>query len=74
MTNSALDQILDGLEMDASERGNRLKDGAPITIWLLPEDKARYDELQKKTGRKFLPKVRETVLALIEAAESRVKA
>ncbi len=48
-----------------------LKSGAPVTIWLPAEWKARYDSLQKMSGRRFSKKARETLCALIEIAEER---
>lgn len=47
------------------------RDGQPVTIWLPAEAKARYDKLQKNSGRKFSKKARETLIALIEIAEAK---
>ncbi|MES2355597.1 MAG: hypothetical protein V4568_14605 [Pseudomonadota bacterium] len=48
-----------------------LKSGAPITIWLPADIKARYDKLQDMSGRKFSRKAREVLTALIHAAEAK---
>jgi hypothetical protein len=45
--------------------------GGTVTIWLSAADKARYDQLQIKSGRRFSKKAREALLALIEIAEAR---
>lgn len=45
--------------------------GGTVTIWLSSEDKARYDRLQERSGRKFSKKAREVLIALIDIAESR---
>lgn len=42
-----------------------------VTIWLSPEDKARYDRLQAASGRGFSKKAREALMALIALAEAR---
>lgn len=54
---------------DQGQKGRRC-----VTIWLTPEDKARYDRLQemsKGTGRKFSDVARKTLQALIDLAEQR---
>lgn len=42
-----------------------------VTIWLSPEDKARYDRLQEMSRREFSKKAREALRALITLAEDR---
>lgn len=51
-----------------------IRNGAPVTIWLPAEDKARYDRLQQKTKRakkRFSEVARDMLRDLIEAAEKR---
>lgn len=65
-----IEEILaDFAPMDAEKR--RLKDRSPVTIWLTPDAKARYDKLQEYSGKRFGKKARELLLALIDAAEQR---
>jgi hypothetical protein len=65
----SLDAILGGFEPKEAERD--LKDRAPITIWVPKPYKARYDQLQSASGRRFNKTVREILLAAIEKAEGR---
>lgn len=41
----------------------------PLTVWLPKGYRRRYDEIQKKTGRKFSPLLRAALIDLIERAE-----
>jgi hypothetical protein len=42
-----------------------------VTIWLTPEDHARYERLQSMSKKRFSKKAREALLALIDLAEAR---
>lgn len=42
-----------------------------VTIWVSPEDKARYDRLQRESRRRFSKKAKQALLALIQMAENR---
>ena len=44
--------------------------GATITVWLSPDDKARYDRLQQLSGRRFGKKLRELIRAAIDRCDS----
>ena len=74
---ASLDAILgDFKTLESHDRSGRTgpKDRRCVTIWMTPEDKARYDRLQelsKGTGRKFSNVAREAILALIDLAEDR---
>lgn len=60
---------------DFNPKGGReagSKNRQPVTIWMSPENKARYDRLQKGSGGQFIGKVRQAVLSLIDLAESRI--
>lgn len=70
-TISALDEFLGDFNMSEPEAEPSLKMGAPITIWLPAEDKARYDKLQKLSRRRFSKKAREVLQALMEAVEAK---
>lgn len=45
--------------------------GAPVTIWLPAEYKARYDRLQEMSKKRFCKKIRQIIQAAIEMAEAR---
>jgi hypothetical protein len=55
---------------DRAAQRNRLC----VTLWLTPEDKARYDRLQELSDKAFAQKARETLLALISLAEEKAQA
>lgn len=67
----SLDEIL--ADFDPKESGSTKQNlkGGTVTIWLSPEDKARYDRLQQLSDRRFITKVREIVRAAISKAEKR---
>lgn len=67
----SLNEILGDFNPAEPAPGSGEKLGAPVTIWLPTEAKARYDRLQKASGRRFGKKAREALLALIELAEAR---
>lgn len=71
MREKTIEGILGDFKPTAS--GNRSSlTGGTVTIWLSAEDKARYDRLQKMSGRKFSNKTREVLLAVMELAEQRM--
>lgn len=73
MKDATLDQFLgDFVPSDSSrEQSSMQKD--LVSIRLTPDAKARWDKLQEMSRKQFGKKAREVILALIEAAESRVK-
>ena len=70
MKTISMDEILGDFNPKEKARGSNLK-GGTVTIWLSPEDKARYNQLQECSGGRFSKKAREALLALIAAAEAR---
>lgn len=64
----SLERILEDFGHNVS---GKAADRRPITLWLLPEDKARYDRLQKASRREFCKKAREALLALMALAEDK---
>ncbi len=67
----SLDKILDEFEpAETTERG-KFKLGGPVTIWLTPEYKAKYDKIQKVSSRRFCAKLRELVHAAIDMTEAK---
>lgn len=71
MKHTSLDEILGDFNPTATEKSN-LKEGGPVTIWLTPDYKARYDQLQAKSGKKFIKKLREIVRVAIDVTEAKV--
>lgn len=65
---NTLSEILSDFGPDESSR--EVKETRPVTIWIPADAKARYDRLQEKSGRRFSKKARETLIALIAAAEA----
>ncbi len=65
------DVLKDFKPTSASEREKK-RDRKPVTIWLSPEAKARYDRLQESTrgsDKRFSAIAREALQMLIEQAE-----
>jgi hypothetical protein len=71
MKEKTLNDILADFGPLNADRKTAGKGRSPVTIWLDPESKARYDKLQISSGRGFSKKAREVLLALIEAAEAK---
>lgn len=69
---SLMDYVSD-LDVSASRGKPDPKERRAITIQVGPDAKVRYDRLQDRTDRRFGKKAREMLIALIDAAESRVK-
>lgn len=69
MKNKAIHDILSDFNPNEPCAESELKKGAPLTIWLPARDKARYDKLQKMSGRKFSKKVREVIQAVLDMVE-----
>lgn len=44
---------------------------APVTVWLSPEYKKKYDELQKGSNRQLSKAARKMMMALIDTAKAR---
>lgn len=71
-TKQSLDRILEDFNPKDTANTLSLKaSGAPVTIWLPAEAKARYDRLQEASHRQFSKKAREALLLLIDLAEAR---
>jgi hypothetical protein len=67
----SMDAILGNFDMNETENESRRKDCRPVTIWISASAKARYDRLQKLSGRRFSKKAREILLAAIDMAEAK---
>lgn len=65
-----LEKILADLPINDGEE-TRLISRSCVTIWLSPEEKASYDRLQRKTGRRFSKSAKAALVALIELAEAK---
>lgn len=66
MRMDALQEILRDFDREESAVEGDSKRKAPLTIWLSIDDKARYDRLQKTSGRKFGKKLREVIQAALD--------
>lgn len=67
----SLDEILSTFDPKETSPKSRLTGGTSITLWVSPEDKERFNQLQLKTNRRFGKKARELLLAAMEIAEAR---
>lgn len=71
MTKS-LDAILDDFDPNVNHPPLTAAGGsAMVAIWLPKEYKATYDRLQQATSRRFSRKLRELIMAAIDATNSR---
>lgn len=68
MRTTTLSEILEGFAPAQPEK----QSSTTLTLWLPVKEKARYDRLQEKSGRRFSRKVRETIIALIDVAEEQL--
>jgi hypothetical protein len=65
-----LDSILK--DFDVSGKCDKAKPvGSMIGVWLPDDYKARYDNLQTTSGRRFSKKVREVIIAMIDMAQAK---
>lgn len=67
----SLDAIIGGFNPDEARSRGRAKDEEMIGVWLPSEFKARYDALQKNSGKSFSKTLRELVRSAIEMAEAK---
>lgn len=70
MSEKSLDAILGDFNPGESPAKGNLQ-GGTLTIWLSPEYKAKYDNLQRVSNRRFIKKVREIIQAAIDRTETR---
>lgn len=63
-------KTMENILSDFTLTADPVKLGAYVTLWIPADYKARYDELQAKSGKKFSKKVREIVKAAIDMAEA----
>lgn len=71
----SLDAILESFELRAPTARENIKSGGPITIWLAPSYKIKYDQIQKASGGQFIKVLRKLAQAAldrcdVEAAEA----
>ena len=64
-----ISELLGDFSATPAKDKQSLKGRGPVTIWLPPDAKERYDRLQMKSGKTFSKKVRELLLVMIEKAE-----
>lgn len=71
MGNKDLEELLEVLN-NFTTNGKDVKHSfKPITLWLPEDYKIRYDDLQKKSSRRFCKKLRELVLIAIDKTDSK---
>lgn len=68
----SLNHFLTDLEFTDPKSKPSPRSRRPITIQVSQEVHARWERLQASTGKKFGKKARELLMALMDAAESRV--
>lgn len=68
----SFEELLETFKSESNAGKSVNSGGKPITIWLPADAKARYDELQKRSKRRFSRTARELFIELIEAAEGRI--
>lgn len=61
-----LDSIIDGFDPANTPQPQRVHDGAPVTIWLPAEYKAKYDLVQDRSRKKFSRVLREVFMRAID--------
>ena len=66
-----IQKLMEDFDPKASEQDRDYKYGRPVTVWLSAEDKARYDRIQKMSGRRFSKKLREVLKAALDVAEEK---
>lgn len=73
MNTSRAQDLLGDFEITPTNESRSQKEmRVPVTLWLPADDKARYDQLQNKTKRRFSKKAREVLIELIGLAEDRL--
>lgn len=73
-TSQSLEAILGDFKTVETGGTHGIKERECVTLWITPEDKARYDRLQemtKGTGRRFSDIARKAFLTLLDLAEER---
>lgn len=70
--NITITELLGGFGDDFLDEPKTMKEGRPVTIWMPKEVKIKFDNLQKKSNRRFGKKAREVLIALIDLAEERL--
>lgn len=67
----SLTEILGDFSVSGDAGSEPITAGAPITLWLPKDYKARYERLQQMSRKRFSRKLRDAAMALIELAEAR---
>jgi hypothetical protein len=62
----SLDAIFEDFDPQEPRRSSLKTGGAPVTIWIPVEYKAKYDRLQEMSKKRFCKKVRELIQAAID--------
>lgn len=69
MNGHSLDEILASFKPDSSpDSKTPIESRCALTVWIPAEYKGAYDDLQKKSSRRFSKKIRELILAAIDKA------
>jgi hypothetical protein len=68
MVIKSLDDVLNDFSVEPTQPAG---DYTTITLWVHKDYKARYDELQKKTSRRFCKKLRELIMIAIDTTQAK---
>lgn len=70
MLATSLDSILGTFDPATPGGGRGDLKGGPVTIWLSPEYKAKYDRIQEECHRQFTKTLRAIIQAAIDQVDS----
>ena len=74
MKKDSIDMIVENFDVSQFVVEHGTGRGGPITVWLPNEHKAKYDELQSTSGRKFGKLLKEVLKRTIDQVHSTEKA
>jgi hypothetical protein len=60
-------------DVEPRDGDSKVKEGAPITLWISKRDKERYEMLQKATDRKVSKAFRKAVTLVLDAVEEKIQ-
>lgn len=73
MKKDSIDTIVENFDFAEFTNEHSTGRGGPITVWLPNEHKAKYDELQTSSGRKFGKLLKEVLKRTIDQVHSAEK-
>jgi hypothetical protein len=66
-SSQSIDQLISNFDFAGPENIGR---GGPVTVWLPTEYKAKYDEMQQRSGGKFVKMLKEVLKHTIDQVHS----